>query len=403
MDLYVKINEQTQEEELIEIPVIQPEGKKKKKSLKSAKNRNAEPTVEETIELPMYLKNFDDHSEYEEYTETDYPRDNVSYCRNQDEVHYNPSYEKMYLTTRVLENNTSIHFIIPPCVTRDMVKSISYSIDNGRTWVTTENVDGERQLIETPAMTKYSEIKWKGDAVRMSQDVPLGEGGCSEKTITGEIIVIYEDETTKLWKNIEKVINYAGFAYTTETYENPQYKPKFEVYGNVMSLLYGDDFIGKDTFPDDDPHHEFYSLFFKNQGLVSAKNLVLPVKNLSPYCYAEMFRYCIGLQEHPKFVADVLAENSYDGLFRFATGIKRVVLPDAEIAPNACRRMLYEAQTIEYIKLGFDNFEQADMDVCLTEWNENTPDINVIFSKKPGTSYSIGANGIKQGWTVVEQ
>jgi hypothetical protein len=196
-----------------------------------------------------------------------------------------------------------------------------------------------------------------------------------------------------LWRNIEKIINYAGFHPCTT---------KFEVYGNAMSLIYGDDFIGKDTFKEGSTDHQLYSLFFACHGLTSAKNLVLPVKELSLGCYADMFRYCDSLTEIPKFTATVLAESSYENLFRFCSALKKVELPDSTIAPNACYRMLYEATSIEQIKLGFTNFTQEAMDACLTEWNINTPNTNVTFIKQPNTNYSIGENGIKEGWTVVE-
>jgi hypothetical protein len=63
--------------------------------------------------------------------------------------------------------------------------------------------------------------------------------------------------------------------------------------------------------------------------------------------------------------------------------------------------MLYEATALEEINLGFKNFNQADMDACLYEWNINTPS-ELKFIKAAGANYSIGDNGIKSTWTVVE-
>ena len=40
--------------------------------------------------MQQYLKQFTNHSQYESYIATDYAKPNVSYCEDQNEVHYNP-------------------------------------------------------------------------------------------------------------------------------------------------------------------------------------------------------------------------------------------------------------------------------------------------------------------------
>ena len=40
--------------------------------------------------MGKYLKLFDTHAEYESFIQTDFDRPNVSYCMDNDEVHYNP-------------------------------------------------------------------------------------------------------------------------------------------------------------------------------------------------------------------------------------------------------------------------------------------------------------------------
>ena len=40
--------------------------------------------------MQQYLKQFTNHSQYESYIATDYAKPNVSYCVQQNEVHYNP-------------------------------------------------------------------------------------------------------------------------------------------------------------------------------------------------------------------------------------------------------------------------------------------------------------------------
>ena len=57
----------------------------------------------------------------------------------------------------------------------------------------------------------------------------------------------------------------------------------FELEGNIMSLIYGDDFKNNSTISSD---YTFESLFEECANLVSAENLVLPATSLTYYCYS---------------------------------------------------------------------------------------------------------------------
>ena len=83
--------------------------------------------------MQQYLKQFTNHSQYESYIATDYVKPNVSYCVQQNEVHYNPwvrDYSKEYLTFEVVEGGT----ITFRASNANIAKTISYSTDNGETW-----------------------------------------------------------------------------------------------------------------------------------------------------------------------------------------------------------------------------------------------------------------------------
>ena len=86
---------------------------------------------------------------------------------------------------------------------------------------------------------------------------------------------------------------------------------KYSVSGNIMSLLYGDDFIGKYTLLDQRLTHTFYN----SNTLIYAHNLVLPAKTLSYACYYQMFFRCTNLLTVPELPATTLAESCYYGMF----------------------------------------------------------------------------------------
>ena len=94
----------------------------------------------------------------------------------------------------------------------------------------------------------------------------------------------------------------------------------FELEGNIMSLIYGDDFKNKLTISST---YAFAGLFKNCTKLVSAENLVLPATTLAKYCYTMMFEGCTSLTTAPALPATTLASNCYNNMFSGTN-----VLPD---------------------------------------------------------------------------
>lgn len=85
------------------------------------------------------------------------------------------------------------------------------------------------------------------------------------------------------------------------------------VRGNVMSLLYGDNFVGQTSLAGYD--RCFYWLFEALQ-LVDASNIILPATTLSNNCYEHMFYKCWSLTSAPELPATTLTEHCYTGMFQ---------------------------------------------------------------------------------------
>lgn len=77
------------------------------------------------------------------------------------------------------------------------------------------------------------------------------------------------------------------------------------IYGNIMSLIYGDEYIGKTTLDKVNNKSVFRYLFAHNPNLKSheSKELVLPATQLAPSCYQEMFLECTSLTKAPALPA----------------------------------------------------------------------------------------------------
>ena len=204
-----------------------------------------------------YLKKFQSHSQYESYIATDYAKPNVSYCVTEGDVHYNPfSWTNEYLTFVAKESGT---FTFTPRNSN----VISYSTDNGTTWTQGNSI----------SVNNGDKVLWKG-------------------TMTPED-----------WEGIG---TFSSSAY-------------FDVQGNIMSLLFGDNY--KEQTDLTGKNYVFYRLFYNNTNIVNAENLSLSATILTINCYYQMFSKCSSLTSVPKLPATTLAGSCYSFMFQNCTAL----------------------------------------------------------------------------------
>jgi hypothetical protein len=89
---------------------------------------------------------------------------------------------------------------------------------------------------------------------------------------------------------------------------------KFNVSGNIMSLLYGDNFTNQQNLTGKD--YAFEKLFYDCVTLQSAKKLILPAKTLADCCYENMFNGCMNLTIAPTLYGTTLADSCYECMFQ---------------------------------------------------------------------------------------
>ena len=261
--------------------------------------------------MGKYLKKFELTSKYEEYINSDmtiFP--NVSIIKDINGIHYNPihDYSQDYLTFVAKEDGTF----------KFTGNSINYSVDDGETWTTlSSNTD-------TPTVQAGNKIMFK--ATLISQDS-----------------------------------NGIGTFSSTS---------KFIAQGNVMSLLYGDDFIGQKDLTG--KNYVFYDLFNSCTGLTNVKNLCLPATTLTNNCYSGMFNSCTSLTIAPELPATTLANNCYSRMF------------------NGCTNL-------NYIKMLATDISATD---CLYNWVIEVSSTGAFVKHPNMTSLPTGSSGIPTGWTV---
>ena len=209
--------------------------------------------------------------------------------------------------------------------------------------------------------------------------------------------------------------------------------PTFNVFGNIMSVAYGDNFEGVKTLDVD-----MSSLLAEQDGLISAKDLLLPATTLSGIAsYSNMFQECRFLTSAPELPATVITDYCYESMFSGCTALTSgpSILPATELkfgcyhemfvgcesltrAPElpatvltgeGCYESMFEAcYELSYIKALFLNEpcdETTYENSYLTNWvrgvaRNGTFVMNANAQWDPDNEDNRGFYGIPSNWTV---
>ena len=112
------------------------------------------------------------------------------------------------------------------------------------------------------------------------------------------------------------------------------------VGGNIMSLLYDDNFAGQTTLTEGLNDNTFKNLFWNNSVLINTHELVLPATTLANNCYLGMFAGCTSLTTAPALPATTLANSCYAGMFGGCSSLTTPpALPATTLADNCYNNM----------------------------------------------------------------
>ena len=158
------------------------------------------------------LKRFSTETQYD-LAKDDFEYATVSWVEDVDDVRYmlKPDYSTEYLTFEALEDGT-FTFTMTSNLSPSYVPSISYSIDNGETWITTTNVSNQDVIVTTPTIAQGNKVLWKSTAKQFCVNTETYPGS---------------------------KIGYGSFTSTGN----------YNVSGNIMSLLYSDNFSERIDLP----------------------------------------------------------------------------------------------------------------------------------------------------------
>lgn len=201
---------------------------------------------------------------------------------------YTLAYDQMYFTIESLADSNSISIAKSKSPSNI---ALSYSTNDGETWTD----------LTISAATTFTTIN------------------------TGDKII---------FKGINDYLSTAW-----DTYYRFNGSKNFKVYGNAMSLLWGDDFINNSEFKTGTTHN-LCALFYGTSTLKDAENLILPATTCTDNCYNGMFRTCTNLTKGPKLPATTLALGCYSSMFESCVRLEEIPeLPATTLAEQCYQRM----------------------------------------------------------------
>ena len=199
---------------------------------------------------------------------------------------------------------------------------------------------------------------------------------------------------------------------------------RYTVEGNVMSLLFGDDFKGQTSL--EGKTYAFFELFYDNKNITSAENLSLPATTLADSCYSNMFESCPSLVTAPELPATTLAYGCYFSMFEGCTSLTTAPeLPATTLADGCYFSMFYGCTSLttapeltattltsncyshmfdNCTKLNYIKCLATDISAsaCLSNWVTNVASSGTFVKATSMTSWPTGTSGIPSGWTVVD-
>lgn len=240
-----------------------------------------------------YLRRFKQHSEYNDPNIFD---PTITYCSKENEVHFKSDeydYSKDYLTFESLDDNNLFFFIGSDS---NYLQTIQVSLDNGETW-TEKSSSLEKTIMFT--LNK------------------------------GEKVLIKSNN----WHQNSKD-NYNQNKFNS-------YK-RYKIYGNIASLLYGDNFQEQTTTS---IVRAFQGLFNASGRLIDASNLIIPVC-IGYTCYY-MFMNCDSLKYPPKITATTTGSTCYMRMFQGCSRLEYCPeLPSTVLSDDCYRNMFQDCKLI---------------------------------------------------------
>ena len=339
---------------------------------------------------------FNSHNEHETYINSeDYNEPYV--CYDQEHIHYNKTidyYSKEYFTIEALENGTMKAYINWYSLRGN--GNIYYSY-NKTDWYTVFEHDENYQCYTNINVIKNQKIYFKGDYLPQ-YNYNLGGLKFSidfKFNVSGNILsLVYLDN----FQNQEYLIQQSNLitssSNSTWNYCNWEYNGVrcYHNAGEQYTNIFGE-------------------MFKDNTNLISAGNLVFSMKQVCSGAFSSMFYGCTSLVDFPQFVDGIVCwGDPFSNMFYGCTSLKKVenfspIFTRHIVGKNGsnsyCYRMFYGCSSLNYVKCLMTNpYESGTSEpFSMGSWLSGVSQTGT-FVKKYGIYWPNNINGIPSSWSV---
>lgn len=314
-----------------------------------------------------------------------------------------------YLRT-VSRDTGTISLTIGSAVTTSSMTSISYSLDSGDTWVTTANTDEEAVTLTTPTIASGDTVYWKGDGIQLAKsnnkDTSTNFSATTDYDVEGNIMSLLAGDNFEnaeldsgttyhfsyLFANDTHVINASGMTI-----------PSMKMYGNdcndlfrsCTNLVTAPSVINPSAYNDGQDGY-FKRMFYGCTSLTVPPSL--PNQLLGAQCYANMFQGCTSLTTAPSLPATTLVDRCYLSMFSDCTSLTIAPsLPATTLVYRCYWGMFSGCTSLNYIKCLATDISATN---CTGNWVFNVASSGTFTKAESMTSWTRGNNGIPSGWLV---
>jgi hypothetical protein len=221
------------------------------------------------------------------------------------------------------------------------------------------------------------------------------------------------------------------YATAWDTYNYFVGSKHFKVYGNIMSLINGNDFISNSEF-DSSSTNNFAGLFKESTNLIDASNLILSAQVLYLNSYNGMFRGATNLQHGPQMLAITPSgKECCASMFEGCINLEEAIdIKFTSLYQQCCQKMFCMNRTSKittpkmtkspilkcnisaldcYKEMFMGNGNLSEITCLLTDsesatasWVSNAGTPSGMFYKHPDKTWTEGSiHGVPSGWTVV--
>ena len=310
---------------------------------------------------------------------------------------------------------------------------VEYSIDEGKTWNRTNNVNNTEVVVTTPLIKPGQKVYWKGVGNTSANNNGWAQTGRFSSTgrfnVSGILSsFFYGDNFSKL--NKTKSSYYAArmflnckIIHSKDLILSPCNHP-FVYYDmfqgcnmmidtpnfNNMNVLTGSCYRGMfggcrslqnlPTLPNIPLANAcYYYMFSGCSSLIEIPSNYLPATTLASTCYCRMFNACTSLTMAPNLPATTLASDCYNGMFYGCTSLRIAPeLPAITLVSNCYTEMFRACTNLNYIKAMFTTTPSTSY---TNNWVYQVQTSDGLFIRNPeATWWVVGQHGIPSGWVL---